>query len=405
VGLFDTLHTALESLAHNKLRSLLTTLGVIIGVASVIVTLALGTGAQEAVKEQFRGLGSNVLTVFPAMSMGDGGRNPGREARPITYEEAQGLKDLSHVNQVKISLGGGGTLVFGRESLDTNVLGVPTDWLADMPADYIAQGEFFDEYDVEDAARVAVIGQTLVRELFPDQDPLGQQMRINRVHFLVIGVIKELGRPDPRVDPNNQVLVPITAAASLFGKDRSVSVQVRVLDEKEIEGAIEAIKNYFREVHEIEPEEEVDVEVFNPREVTQAQREAAETFALLLVGLAVVSLVVGGIGIMNVMLVSVMERTREIGVRLALGASRWDIVRQFLIEAVALGLSGGMLGVAVGILAIPVLSRYRPDLSVVLTWRSIPMACGVALAVGIVFGLYPAVRASRLDPVEALRYE
>jgi len=405
MGLLDTLQTALESLAHNKLRSLLTTLGVIIGVASVIVTLALGTGAQEAVKEHFRGLGSNVLTVFPAMSMWDGGGNPGQEARPITYEEAQGLRDLPHIGQVKISLGGGATLVFGRESLDTNVLGVPTDWLADMPPDYIAQGEFFDEYDVEDAARVAVIGQTVARELFPGQDPLGQQMRVNRVHFLVIGVIKELGRPDPRVDPNNQVLIPITAAASLFGKDRSVSVQVRVGDEKEIDAAIEAIESYFREVHEIEPEEEVDVEVFNPREVTQAQQEAAETFALLLVGLAVVSLVVGGIGIMNVMLVSVMERTREIGVRLAVGASRWDIVRQFLIEAVALSLSGGMLGVAVGILAIPVLSRYKPDLSVVLTWQSIPMACGVALAVGIVFGLYPAVRASRLDPVEALRYE
>ncbi len=405
MGFFDTLQTALESLAHNKLRSLLTTLGVIIGVASVIVTLALGTGAQEAVKEQFRGLGSNVLTVFPAMRMGAGGRNPGREARPITYEEAQGLKDLPFISQVKISLGGGGTLVFGRESLDSSILGVPADWLADMPPDYIAQGEFFDEYDVEDASRVAVIGQTVVRELFPDQDPLGQQMRINRVHFLVIGVIKELGRPDPRVDPNNQVLIPITAAADLFGKDRSVSVQVRVRDEKEIDAAIEAIKDYFREVHEIEPDEEVDVEVFNPREITQAQQEAAKTFALLLVGLAVVSLVVGGIGIMNVMLVSVVERTREIGVRMAVGASRWDIVRQFLIEAVALSLSGGMLGVAVGILAIPLLSRYKPDLSVVLTWESIPMACGVAVAVGIVFGLYPAVRASRLDPVEALRYE
>lgn len=395
---FDCLQTALEGLAHNKLRSFLTVLGVVIGVAAVIVTLALGTGAREAIKEQFRGLGSNMLAVFPAMRMG-------REPKPITYAEARGLKDLPHVSQVEVMLGGGGTVVFGRKSLDTGVLGVPADWLADMPPDYIAQGEFFDEYDVEDAARVAVIGQTIARELFLDQNPLGQQVRINRVHFLVIGVIKELGRPDPRVDPNNLVLIPITTAAELFGKNRSVSVQVRVRDEKEIDAAIEAIKDYFREVHGIEPGEEVDVEVFNPREVTRAQQEAAETFALLLVGLAVVSLVVGGIGIMNVMLVSVMERTREIGVRLAVGASRWDIVRQFLIEAVVLSLSGGMLGVAVGILVIPVLGRYKPDLPVVLTWESIPMAGGVALAVGIVFGLYPAVRASRLDPVEALRYE
>ncbi|HBY94491.1 MAG TPA: hypothetical protein DEP84_11125 [Chloroflexi bacterium] len=336
-----------------------------------------------------------------------GGQNPGRPVRPITYEEARGLKDLPAIAAVKVSLAGGGSVVRGRESLDeASILGVPADWIADQGPDYLARGEFFNEYDVEDEARVAVIGQTVAERLFSGENPLGHEVRINRLHFLVIGVIKELGRPEPRVDPNNQVLVPITtAAADLFGKDRSVSVTVRVRDEKEIDAAIEAIKDYFREGHDIPPDEEADVEVFSFREVTRAQQEAAQTFALLLVGMAAVSLGVGGIGIMNVMLVSVTERTREIGARLAVGAGRRDIMQQFLIEAVALSLSGGLLWVAVGILVIPVLTRSKPDLAVVLTWQSIPQAFGVALAVGVVFSLYPAVRASRLDPIEALRYE
>jgi len=401
----DSLQTALESLGNNKLRSLLTTLGVIIGVASVIVMVALGTGAKEAVKSQFRGLGSNELAVFQSMHIG--GQNPSRPTRPITYEEARELKDLPQITAVKVSLGGGGSIVRGRESVDdSSILGVPADWIADQDPDYIAQGEFFGEYDVEDEARVAVIGQTVATNLFPDEDPVGQEVRINRLRFLVVGVIRELGRPHPRVDPNNQVLVPIsTAVADLFGKDRSVSVSARVRDEKEIDVAIEAIKDYFREAHGISPDEEADVNVFSLHEVTKAQQEAAQTFALLLVGMAVVSLVVGGIGIMNVMLVSVTERTREIGIRKAVGATRPDIVKQFLIEAVILSLSGGLLGVTVGILAIPMLTIYKPNLAVVLTWHSIPQAFGVALAVGTVFGLYPAVRASRLDPIEALRHE
>jgi ABC-type antimicrobial peptide transport system permease subunit len=399
------MQTALESLAHNKLRSLLTTLGVIIGVASVIVMVALGTGAQEAVQSRFRGLGSNEMMISQRRQFGS--FNPGATSKPITYEQAVGLKDLPSIVAVQASLSSRGSVVRGRESLDdTTILGVAADWITTQNPGYVARGEFFNANDVEDKTRVAVIGQTVAQQLFPDEDPIGQEVRINRLRFEVIGLVKELDISDPRVDPNNQVILPIaTAVSDLFGKDRSVSVRGRVRDEKEIAAATEAIKKYFREAHNTPEDQQEDVEIFSLSQVTQAQSESAQTFALLLVGMAIVSLAVGGIGIMNVMLVSVTERTREIGVRLAVGARRWDIVQQFLIEAVVLSLSGGLLGVAVGILVIPLLTRYRSDLAAALTWQSIPEAFGVALIVGIIFGIYPAIRASRLDPIEALRYE
>ena len=402
--ILDSFQTALESLAHNKLRSFLTALGIIIGVASVIVMVALGTGAQQAVQNRFRGLGSNEMTISQRRF---GGGNQSATSKPIRYEEAVGLKELPTIASVQASLSGTGTVVRGRDSLsDTQILGVAADWIKTQNAGYVAKGDFFGETDVEDKTRVAIIGQTIAQQLFPDEDPVGQELRINRLRFEVIGLVKELDRPDPRVDPNNIVILPIaTAISDLFGKDRSVSVRVRVKDEQQIAAATDAIKAYFRQAHDTPENQQEDVDVFSLNQITQAQSESAQTFALLLVGMAVVSLAVGGIGIMNVMLVSVTERTREVGVRLAIGARQWDIIQQFLIEAVALSLSGGFIGVAVGILVIPLLTKYRSDLAAVLTWQSIPQAFGVALVVGVVFGIYPAIRASRLDPMEALRYE
>ena len=403
--LLDSFQTALESLANNKLRSFLTALGIIIGVASVIVMVALGTGAQEAVANRFRGLGSTELIISSRRQPGFG--NQAALTKSITYEETLGLKELPNVVAVQASLSGTGSVVRGKQSLDdTTLMGVASDWIATQTAGYVASGEFFTEYDVEDKSRVAIIGRTVAQQLFPDEDPLGQELRINRLRFQVIGLVKELDRPDPRVDPNNIVILPIaTAVNDLFGRDRSVSVRVRVQNEKDIPAASTAILAYFRRVHDTPDNQQEDVQVTSLSQITQAQSESAQTFSLLVIGMAIVSLIVGGIGIMNVMMVSVTERTREIGVRLAVGARQWDIVQQFLIEAVALSLSGGVLGVAVGILTIPLLTRYRADLAATLTWQSIPQAFSVAFFVGIVFGLYPAIRASRLDPMEALRYE
>lgn len=403
--LLDSFQTALESLANNKLRSFLTALGIIIGVASVIVMVALGTGAQEAVQSRFRGLGSTDLTISSRRQPGFG--NQAALTKSITYEETLGLRDIPSIVTVQASLSGTGSVVRGKESLDdTTIQGVAADWITTQSAGYVAKGEFFNAYDVEDKTRVAVIGQTVAQQLFPDEDPIGQEIRINRLRFEVIGLVRELDRPDPRVDPNNTVIIPIaTAVNDLFGRDRSVNVRVRVKSESDIPAATNAILAYFRQVHDTPDNQQEDVQVTSLSQITQAQSESAQTFSLLVVGMAIVSLIVGGIGIMNVMMVSVTERTREIGVRLAIGARQWDIVQQFLIEAVALSLSGGVLGVAVGILTIPLITRYRSDLAATLTWQSIPQAFGVALLVGVVFGIYPAIRASRLDPMEALRYE
>lgn len=403
--IIDSLQTALESLANNKLRSFLTALGIIIGVASVIVMVALGTGAQEAVQSRFRGLGSTDLTISSRRQPGFG--NQAALTKSITYEETLGLKDLASIVSVQASLSGTSSVVRGTASLDdTSVQGVAADWITTQNTGYVASGEFFTAYDVEDKSRVAIIGQTVAQQLFPGEDPIGQEIRINRVRFEIIGLVKELDRPDPRVDPNNIAIIPIaTAVNDLFGRDRSVNVRVRVRNESDISAASTAILNYFRQVHDTPDNQQEDVQVTSLSQITQAQSESAQTFSLLVVGMAIVSLIVGGIGIMNVMMVSVTERTREIGVRLAIGARQWDIVQQFLIEAVALSLSGGVLGVAFGILTIPLLTRYRPDLAATLTWQSIPQAFGVALLVGVVFGIYPAIRASRLDPMEALRYE
>lgn len=360
------MRAALESLANNKLRSFLTALGIIIGVASVIVMVALGTGAQEAVQSRFRGLGSTDLTISPRRQ---GGGNQAALTKPITYEETQKLKDLPAVVTVQASLSGTGSVVRGTESLDdTTIQGVAADWIATQNPGYVARGEFFNAYDVEDKSRVAVIGQTVAQQLFSGEDPVGQEIRINRLRFGVIGLIRELDRPDPRVDPNNVALLPIaTAVNDLFGRNRSVSVRVRVKNESDIPAATTAIVNYFRQAHDTPENQQEDVQVTGLNQITQAQSESAQTFSLLVVGMAIVSLIVGGIGIMNVMMVSVTERTREIGVRLAIGARQWDIVQQFLIEAIALSLSGGVLGVAVGILTIPLLTRYRSDLAATLT--------------------------------------
>jgi ABC-type antimicrobial peptide transport system permease subunit len=403
--ILDSLQTALESLANNKLRSFLTALGIIIGVASVIVMVALGTGAQEAVQSRFRGLGSTDLTISSRRQPGFG--NQAALTKSITYEETLGLKDIPAVTTVQASLSGTASVVRGKDSLDdTSVQGVAADWVKTQTAGYVKSGEFFTEYDVEDKSRVVIIGQTVAAQLFPGEDPVGQEIRINRVRFEIIAVVKELDRPDPRVDPNNIAIIPIaTAVNDLFGRDRSVNVRVRVKNESDIASATTAILAYFRQVHATPENQTEDVQVTSLSQITQAQSESAQTFSLLVIGMAIVSLIVGGIGIMNVMMVSVTERTREIGVRLAIGAQQWDIVQQFLIEAVALSLSGGLLGIAVGILTIPLLTKYRSDLAATLTWQSIVEAFGVALVVGIVFGLYPAIRASRLDPMEALRYE
>lgn len=409
MSFLNTLKMAIESLRHSKLRSLLTTLGIIIGVAAVILVLALGTGATQSVMERFRFLGSNQVVIYPVSSV----QNP--DAKPITLDEALGMEELSLVERVHVSLGGPATAARGWAKLDTSISGTVAPTTEELQKEEedsdwtLAQGEPFTREDVDYESRVCDIGHTVAEQLFPDEDPLGQTIRIKGVPFLVIGVHEEKPlKKGEFADPNNFIKVPIsTAAAEFFGRDASVVVTTDIVSEKSISDAMDEIVAYLRQCHEISPAagDEDDFTIYSFETEAKAAMESARTFSSLLSGLAAVALVVGGIGIMNIMLVSVSERTREIGIRKAIGARHGDIIRQFLLEAVILGLAGGLLGIAAGIGAIPIINHYSTNLSAVFAWHSLPLAFTFSFLVGIVFGFYPARRASRLDPIEALRHE
>jgi putative ABC transport system permease protein len=428
--LFDTLFTALRGVTANKLRAALTTLGVIIGVASVIVMLALGNGARAAVEANFRFLGSDQIQINARQRVDDGEFVP--VGKILSYEDGLLMADeVELVNRVEMSIQGSGKVRHGRAVLDLNILGVTADALVSLvskgqvqpvgwhegemlSADaFIGQGRFFVPSEVPAEADVCVLGHKTALDLFLGDDPLGQTVRVNRQRCLIIGVLAELEAVDHsqryRSNPNEAFYMPIsTAIHMLFEDEPSVSIVAHVTDESRMDKAKAQIAAFLREQHAIEKnadgEYDDDFDMTARQDILGAQQEAARTFALLLTAMAVVSLVVGGIGIMNVMLVSITERTREIGVRLAVGARRRDVVAQFLCESVLLSAGGGALGVTVGILSIPLAAALNQG-NALLAPDSIPLAFGVALLTGVVFGLYPAVRASQLDPIEALRHE
>ncbi len=427
---FNTLLTALRGITANKLRAVLTALGVIIGVASVIATLALGNGARATVESRFRFLGSNQIQINAKMAMDDGQLVSFGE--PLSYKDGLLMPgNVELVDRVQMYVGGNGKIRRGRVALEMTVTGVtadalemvtagenvqPVDWPEGEPlsADaFIGSGRFFTPDEVLADAEVCVLGHQTAQDLFEGDDPMGETIRVNRKRCVVIGVLAELettkAEQRHQSKPNEALYLPIGAAIhNLYDTEPSVMMTAHVGDESRMDEAKAQVASYLRERHAIEKnsdgEYEDDFDLTTKRDVLGAQQDAARTFSVLLVALAIVSLVVGGIGIMNVMLVSVTERTREIGIRMAVGARRRDVVAQFLLEAVLLSAVSGLMGIAVGILSIPLAAALNQGIAL-LDSRSIPLALGVALLTGVVFGLYPAVRASRFDPIDALRYE
>jgi putative ABC transport system permease protein len=430
--LFNTLRTALHGLTANKLRAALTALGVIIGVASVIATLALGNGARAAVASSFRFLGSDEIAINTELRFDENEGSTTLAGAKLSYTDGLLMPDeVELVDRVEMTVSGNGKLRRGRNVLDMNVTGTTADALTSLasvdrlqPIDwpegqalnaeaFIGEGRFFTPAEVQDKADVCVLGHDTAEDLFEGDNPIGETIWVNRAPCEVIGVIAELETIDAqdrlRGRPNQAIYMPIsTAIDNLFDEEPSVSITAHVSDESRMEEAKQQAAAYLRARHELQPDEEgqYDDDFFmtTQDDILGAQQESARAFALLLTALAIVSLIVGGIGIMNVMLVSVSERTREIGVRLAIGARRRDVVAQFLFESILLSAASGVLGIAAGILTIPLAASINQGIAL-LDPVSIPVSFAVALSTGVVFGLYPAVRASRLDPIEALRYE
>ena len=425
----NLLKTAVRSVLANKLRAGLTMLGIMIGVASVIVMLALGNGARAAVDANFRSLGSDEIQVTERKTQKNG--QLVSAGKILTYEDGLNLAyTLNSLDRVDIFVGGPGRARFGRNVIDLNYTGTtadalrsliasgqvqPVNWSPGKPlttADFLAEGRYFTPAEVLDDATVCVLGYDTADALFEGDDPIGQTVWLNRFSCTVIGVGVELESTDPSQrytsNPNKAFFLPVgTAVRNLFQSEPSVSIAAYVKDETQIDAVKTQIADVLRQRHAVEKDAQGNVQddfnLTTRNDILGAQEDAARTFSLLLAAMAVVSLLVGGIGIMNVMLVSVTERTREIGIRLAVGAKKRDVVRQFLLEAVLISAFGGLFGIALGIFTIPIAASLNQGVAL-LAPNSIPLAFGVALLTGILFGLYPAARAAGLDPMEALRY-
>lgn len=397
----ESVKMAIFSIFTNKLRSFLTMLGIIVGVAAVITMIALGQGASAQITRRIKEMGSNLVMIHQFRRMVGGG-----SFTPLSYSDALAIGEkVPLVARVDASFRQRAPVVYGNLNVNTEINGVTPNFplIRNFP---VERGSFFTEEDNHLMRRVAVLGKTVVKKLFGEEDPIGQYVKIRRVIFQVIGVMSEKGSSGFR-DEDDVVFIPLrTAQKRLFGldRDRVMEINVEVKDEKLIDTATKEITNLLRERHRIREGEEDDFNVRSQAEILSTVRETSRTFTLLLAGIAIVSLIVGGIGIMNIMFVSVTERTREIGIRKAIGAQRIDILGQFLIEAVIVSLSGGIIGIILGIGASRLVSRFA-GWATIITPGSILLSFFFAFLVGFFFGVYPARKASLLNPIEALRYE
>jgi putative ABC transport system permease protein len=410
MNFLDTLRIALAALRVNKLRSALTMLGIIIGVGAVITMVAVGAGAQARVEDQIKSLGANLIIILSGNFTSGGARLGSGSQQTITEDDAYALaREVPSIQAAAPLLRGSGQVVLGNSNWSTQIYGVTPEYLE--ARDWgVAAGRPFEQAQIDSAAKVVLLGQTVARNLFADADPIGETVRVRRVPHTVIGVLDRKGQSMIGQDQDDVVLIPIsTARKRVLGgiqvKSRNVqSISVRVRDGADMAATEQEMRDLMRQRHKLQPSQEDDFFIRNLSEVLAAQEASSRILALLLAAIASVSLLVGGIGIMNIMLVSVTERTREIGLRMAVGARSRDILTQFLVEAVTLALIGGLVGIVLGAIAsfaVGYFAGWRTEMSV----SAVVLAFGFAGAVGVFFGFYPARKAARLLPIEALRHE
>jgi len=410
VNVLASSHIALRALRVNKLRSTLTMLGIIIGVGAVIAMVAIGSGAQARVAEQLQALGANMIFVFPGSTTSGGLRAGAGSSISLTEEDAWTIqRDVQGAVVAAPTMRGSGQLVWGNLNWSTMIVGVTPEYFdaRDWPT---TSGRVFTQEDVDGAAKVAILGQTVAQSLFGDTDPIGQTVRVKKLLCTVVGVLDSKGQNTFGQDQDDVIVIPLTTAkrkvlgVSLANARTVNGISIKVADNEDLKEVQQHIRDLVRQRHRLQPGQDDDFGIRSAAEMVQTKDEQAQLMTKLLMSIASVSLLVGGIGIMNIMLVSVTERTREIGLRMAVGARGRDILTQFLVEALTVALIGGSVGVVAGLGASFALAYFGE-------WRTVVSPPAILLAftfsglIGIFFGFYPARKAAGLNPIDALRYE
>ena len=398
---------ALRAIANNKMRSLLTMLGIIIGIASVIVMLAIGQGAKNSILTEISSMGSNMITIMPGNGQFGGVRQSASSMQTLKQADYNAIHEecttyISHVSPLAQSAG---QAIYSSANTPTSMYGVSDEYL-DIKNLHITDGEMFSEQDIKTSAKVCVLGKTVIENLFGDNtDPIGRTIRFNKIPFRIIGVLEEKGNNNMGMDQDDVILAPYTTvqkrilASTSFG-----SIIASARSEEVSELAVKDIETVLRNNHKIKSADDDDFHVRTLQEIMEMVSSTTNTITLLLTCIAGISLLVGGIGIMNIMFVSVTERTREIGLRMSIGAKSYDILLQFLLESVLISVVGGIIGVIVGILA-AYAAKHVANVAITIQTYTILLSFGVCTITGIFFGWYPARKASNLDPIEALRFE
>ncbi len=403
----ETLSTSFEALILNKTRTALSVLGIVVGIASVIALITLGQGSQKAISDQIESLGSNLLTVMPGAQVMGSVRSYMGSVTTLTYEDAKAIAkspQITAVEAVSAELIRNTQVVAGRANTNTMITGVMPAY-AQIRKLEMESGVFISQRDLDSQTKVAVLGPQTVSDLFGEgTDPVGENIRINKINFRVVGVTESKGGGG-FFNQDDVVFIPLTTAQKqVFGQDHVNTISIAAKNEELMEQAQNEVGYLLLTLHNLPEPEQADFSIMSQEDIIGAMTEVTSTFTALLSGIAAISLLVGGIGIMNIMLVTVIERTREIGLRKALGAKKKDIVAQFLVESVILTGAGGLLGIILGTLISLALVKMI-GVPWTFSFNSYLLASGVSAIIGIVFGFYPAYKASNLSPIEALRYE